>query len=248
MRFVHEINIPIFTGFPHSEIVMKYKGQDSPVLSYNTASIFKPKDRNSLSEKTAPLYHKNILVPFGERIPFLNVFQILWKLQFGQANFEKGLQTRIYDITNQIAPKSRSYKFAPLICFEIAFPYFTKKITAANQLDFFVNITNDAWFHRSIGTSQHAQMAAYRSIETRKPVFRCANTGYTFYTKPSGKIMNKTKLFDKIAISGNLYLLENNKENSLFFTIGNSIIYILFIIFSLQIIQTFFICFVKNVR
>ena len=197
---VNTINTPIYTGFPHAVRETKYDGQDSPFLHFNAAELFRPYER----PKNDP-YYKNILVPFGERVPLLDKFPILWRLQMGQANFEPGTSTVIYDVGE--------FTFAPLICFEIAFPYFIKNINKKHTPDFFVNITNDAWFYTSIGTIQHAQMAAFRSIETRKPIFRVANTGYSFYTTPDGKIHEMTDLFERTFVVGRLQVYQNKKQN-----------------------------------
>jgi len=183
MSLVVDLNTPIFTGFPHYIDELKYEGQDEPRLYYNAANLFTPDIVKH--EK----YYKNILVPFGERTPFLSLFPLLWKLQMGQANFESGNSSVLYKIED--------YTFTPLICFEIAFPLFIKKTVQNINPDYLVNITNDAWFYRSIGTHQHAMMAVFRTIETRKQVFRVANTGYSFYTMPSGEMKAMTNLFER---------------------------------------------------
>jgi apolipoprotein N-acyltransferase len=222
---------------------------------------------------TEESYYKNILVPFGERIPFLNRVPILWKVQMGQANFESGEDTVIYELpTKKEVPQNyRILRFAPLICFEIAFPEYTRtvsmkesKLVITNSQmrsvaspfahrvkrlpHFFVNITNDAWFYRSIGTHQHAVMAVFRTIETRMPVFRVANTGYTFYTTPDGSIHQMTELFDRTFVSTKLKLYKYDYSfiydytffhKTFYVAVGYLAIYIFFLFFALQILHTF---------
>ena len=221
VRFVLDINTPLFTGFPHYVFEEKYKGQKEPTLDFNAANLFAPYPFSSEN------YYKNILVPFGERTPFLDKFPILWNIQMGQANFEAGNKTVIYN--------ADEYYFAPLICFEIAFPLFIRKITEEYTPDFWINITNDAWFYSSIGTHQHAVMAAFRTIEIRKPIFRAANTGYSFYTTPDGKIHKKSKLFERSFVIGKLLLYDTLTP---YVAYGYMINYIFILFFSLQIIAT----------
>jgi apolipoprotein N-acyltransferase len=228
-RFVDAIQTPIFVGFPHAIREIKYKGQTEPVLYYNAANLF---DFSIMRNEN---YYKNILVPFGERTPFLDKVPILWKLQMGQANFESGKSTVIYDVGD--------YNFAPLICFEVVFPLFLRNIAHNFNPDFWVNITNDAWFYRSIGTHQHAKMAVFRTIETRKPVFRAANTGYSFYTTPNGEIHGLTNLFERTLVSGNLTIFSSVTP---YVKYGYLISLIFFIFFALQIIGIFIIWFKRK--
>ncbi len=184
-----ETGIDIFTGFPHYEVA--YSPHPERYKFYNAASKFL-----KTGEIDEP-YYKKILVPFGERMPFLKIFPFLWNVQMGQANFEYGKELGFYYIKN--------FKFSPLICFEIAFPQLTLQM-AKEDTDFIVNITNDAWFKRSAGTYQHAVMTKFRAIETRKQIYRAANTGYSLIVSPTGKFLQKSKLYEKTIISDELLI------------------------------------------
>ena len=126
----------------------------------------------------------------------------------GQANWEYGEKLGYYSVNG--------YKFSPLICFEIAFPQLTTEM-AKNDVDFIVNITNDAWFHRSAGTYQHVAMTKFRAVETRKQIYRAANTGYSVIVSPTGEFLKQTKLFEKITINNTLYIYENNSYFTKYF-------------------------------
>ena len=230
MNLVNELQTPIYTGFPHYEMEFKYDGQDSPFLYFNAANLFTSQgydyDKN---------YYKNILVPFGERTPLLHVFPILWKIQMGQANFEMGAEMVRYTVDD--------YSFMPLICFEVAFPLFIADNVREHDPDFILNITNDAWFYRSMGTHQHGKMAVFRTIETRKPIFRVANTGYTFWTTPDGKMHQTTQLFERTTITGNL---ETYDTKTPFVSYGYRIPLIFILLFTGQILHTFILLFTKG--
>jgi len=195
-----KLKTDIFTGFPH----YKYIGEDyhNRYKFYNAATLI-GKNR----DVHIP-YYKNILVPFGERIPFLKYFPFLWEVHLGQANWEYGEKLEYYTVNG--------YKFSPLICFEIAFPALTTEM-ARNDVDFIVNITNDAWFKRSAGTYQHASMTKFRAVETRKQIYRAANTGYSLIVSPTGEILKQTELFEKDVINSQLYTCENNSYFTKYF-------------------------------
>jgi len=183
------LGVDIFTGFPHYELAEKDHPQKFKF--YNSAAKF-----NKNGKVDVP-YYKIYLVPVGERMPLLKIFPALWNIQLGQANFEYGKEIRFYDMSG--------YKYSPLICFEIAFADLTRRM-ALDEVDFIVNITNDAWFHRSAGTYQHAVMCRFRAVETRKQIFRAANTGYSLVVSPTGEIMVQSELFEKIILTENLLL------------------------------------------
>ncbi len=182
-------NVDIFTGFPH----YRFAGDSHPnrYKFYNSATLF---DRTGKIHKP---YHKNILVPFGERMPFLKIFPFLWKVKFGQANWEYGEEQKYYDVDG--------YSFSPLICFEIVFEKLTTKM-AQHNVDFIVNITNDAWFKKSAGTYQHAVMTKFRAIEIRRQIYRAANTGYSLVISPTGEYLQESKLFEKTTLNEELLI------------------------------------------
>ncbi len=221
--FTHSAKVNVFTGFPHFVEGVKYPQQPEPFLFYNSASQFKP------NMQYDSLYSKNQLVPFGERIPFLEYFPILWKLQLGQANFERGEQYRYYQV------KDSSY--SPLICYEVLFPDYVRKMM--NQpVDFIVNITNDAWFKRSIGTYQHKMITVFRAIESRRPVFRSANTGYSVIINPRGEIEKEIKLYDKGIISSQIVTCS---EKSFYHKIGFILPFLGLFLFFMEFILTIFL-------
>ncbi len=182
-----KLDVDIFTGFPHYQ--KNEKGHPRPYTFFNSATQF------SADGRIEDHYNKNILVPFGERIPFLKYFPFLWNIHLGQANWEYGKEQKFYDHDD--------FSYSPLICFEIAFERLTTRMMKNNP-DFIVNITNDAWFHRSSGTYQHAIMTKFRAIETRRQLFRAANTGYSMVVSPTGEIQQISELFERTILTDNI--------------------------------------------
>jgi len=131
-------------------------------------------DKNKISG----VYDKEILVPFGEYIPFKRFIPFVEKITYGAQDFSKGLNTsrtiRIYDYPI----------FQPLICYEIIFP----QIKISDDAKWIINFTNDAWFGNTIGPYQLLAMAQLRAVEFGLPVVRAANSGVSALISPIGRI------------------------------------------------------------
>lgn len=190
----HDLNI--FCGFPHAERAPE--SHPEPFYYYNAASLI------DSGGEVAPLYFKNILVPVGERMLWLDYFPFLWKLQFGQANWEFGKTIPRYSLNGN--------SFAPSICYELAFPNFMMKSNLKSEddsfvkADYHVNLTNDAWFGTSYGPWLHGVMTKYRAIESRVQTYRSANTGISMIVDPGGRVLSKSPLFAIENISAPLYV------------------------------------------
>jgi apolipoprotein N-acyltransferase len=87
-------------------------------------------------------------------------------------------------------------KLGILICYESIFPDLTRR-EVNEGADVLVNITNDAWYGESSAPYQVLAMAAMRSVETKVPMVRVANTGISALIEPSGQITDRTPLFKR---------------------------------------------------
>jgi apolipoprotein N-acyltransferase len=137
-------------------------------------------------------YDKIHMVPFGEYVPLRSLLFFIDKLVTGIGDYVPGNQ--------YIKAETEFGSFATLVCYEIIFPGLVRKFYAKNG-DFIVTITNDAWFGKTAGPYQHFSMAVFRAIENRKPVIRSANTGISGFIDSNGKILSKTDLFQRLALS-----------------------------------------------
>lgn len=198
LRFMNRYKLDIFSGFP--DFLPAPDGYHYPYYYYNAAALFKP------GMQPVDPYYKNILVPVGERMLWLKTFPVLWKLEFGQANWEFGTELKWY--------RSGDYEFSPNICYEIAFPELfhrmaiPRKEGKLHKTDYLVNITNDAWFGTSYGPWLHGVMTRYRAIENRIQIYRSAQTGISMIVDPLGNTLASTKLFEKTNITAPLYTTE----------------------------------------
>lgn len=118
----------------------------------------------------AGIYDKAHLVPFGEYLPFPEVFATLGfkKLTVDLGSFAAGPGPQTLTVPG--APP-----FSPLICYEAIFP--GRVSDAANRPGWLLNVTNDAWFGDTGGPRQHLAQARVRAVEEGLPLLRAANTG-----------------------------------------------------------------------
>ena len=131
-------------------------------------------------------YDKIHLVPFGEYIPFRKNLG-MFSDYFPQKDFQSGkfaLNPNIDGLGNIIT----------LICYEILFADQIVNRMSKNT-NLLINITNDAWFGKTIGPYQHLALAKIKAVEFGLPLARVANTGISVYVSPYGEIVGKIPLY-----------------------------------------------------
>ena len=126
-------------------------------------------------------YDKSHLVPFGEYLPFPELFGLLGLKQFvpGAEGWQAGDGRRLMTLPG-------TPPLLALICYEAIFSGDLGPDTGKAQL--ILNITNDAWFDGSIGLAQHAEHARLRAVEEGLPMVRVANSGLTELIDPLGRV------------------------------------------------------------
>jgi apolipoprotein N-acyltransferase len=177
--FVRESRVPLLTGGLNAE------PEGFPLRAYrifNAAFFY-----DTTGDRTRyPIYAKHYLVPVTERVPFVPVrlFRAI-----------PGTDWPVYG--------SPVGKFGVVICYESAFEDATR-IYRARGADFFLNVTNDAWFGNTSAPAQHASHLVLRAIETRMGVARAANSGITEFLDPLGRAYGATRLNEAAAVAGML--------------------------------------------
>ena len=168
-------------------------------------------------------YNKNKLVPFGEFLPFENFFK-----RVGLKKITQGYQSFSADDKREILEIDK-LKFIPLICYEIIY---SGKINQNNKYyDFILNISEDGWFGKSIGPTQHLSHSIFRSIEEGKNVIRSTNNGVSAFVNPKGQIIKQISekgYFDvnKIKRVNKTYFAKHSNKIFFYFVL----IYITFIV------------------
>ena len=170
-------------------------------------------------------YDKIKLVPFGEFLPFENTLNKLGlkKITEGQGAFSKGLTADIFTLGK--------LKLLPLICYEVIFPELSHNQKNKNLI---VNISEDAWFGKTIGPNQHLAKAVFRSIESNTFLVRSANKGFSVFIDNKGTIKKILKPNEIGTIELNVPLINNSqvkyKIDLIFFALLFTCIFI-FLIF-----------------
>jgi apolipoprotein N-acyltransferase len=152
-----DVLLGLFTALP------PLPGRDEPRY-YNTVV--------ALGDSDLQFYRKNHLVPFGETIPLEPI--IGW---FVRSVLHIPLADQSRGGATQPALRVAGRRVAVNICYEDAFG--SELIHGARDAQLLVNVTNDAWYGRSIAAEQHNQIAAMRALELGRPMLRATNTGIT---------------------------------------------------------------------
>lgn len=136
-------------------------------------------------------YYKRHLVPFTEYLPMKALLGGLVEfMQVPMSDFSAGRSAAPLAVAGQQVGIS--------ICYEDAFG--EEMIAALPQATLLVNVTNDAWFGRSIAPQQHLQMARMRALEAGRPLLRATNTGMTAVVDERGRLQSVAPQFAVYAL------------------------------------------------
>ena len=173
-------------------------------------------------------YDKKKLVPFGEFLPFESILNTIGikKITPGYESFSSGDGNSLLKFNFN----KKKIKILPLICYEIIFPGLVED---NDKYNFLINISEDAWFGKSIGPHQHFAKAIFRSIESNVFTLRAANMGISAFISPEGKILKNLQPNEIGNIELSLPILENDKKE-----IKNDLIFLSVLI---TFVITFFI-------
>jgi apolipoprotein N-acyltransferase len=126
----------------------------------------------SLGAAPTQVYRKHHLVPFGETIPLKPL--VGW---FIHQVLHIPLADQTPGSSNQMPFEVAGQRVAVNICYEDAFG--AELLHELPEATLLVNVTNDAWYGRSLAAEQHEEIAAFRALETARPMLRATNTGIT---------------------------------------------------------------------
>jgi len=149
---------------------------------YNAAFVVTP-DR-----RTAAVYRKIQLVPFGEFIPLQQWVSFVAPLVGGLATFAAGDEVVMLPVAG--------HRASTAICYEVIFPHLARE-AVANGSELLTTITNDAWYGRTSAPYQHFALASMRAIEQGRYLVRAANTGISGAVDPYGRVVGKSAIFEQ---------------------------------------------------
>jgi apolipoprotein N-acyltransferase len=168
-------------------------------------------------------YNKVNLVPFGEFIPFKNIFGLIGfkTITNEYQSFSSGKIRKPLNIKNE----KIELKLLPLICYEIIY---SGKLSKDKNFDYIINISEDGWFGNSIGPKQHFSHSIFRSIESGKYIIRSSNNGISAIINPIGIVEQRVEFGAK----GFVELSESKViKPTLFMLYGNTIFLMLILLY-----------------
>lgn len=140
------------------------------------------------------LYNKKHLVPFGEYVPFQNIFRGLFGLlNLPMSNFSTGA-------SHQPLLMAQGIFVAPFICYEIVYPNLVMETLP--QAELFVTISDDSWFGDSLAPKQHLQMGQFWALMSGRYLLNSTNSGTTAIINPNGKIQSMAPQFKPTVLTG----------------------------------------------
>lgn len=186
-------------------LVQKEEGR-----AWNSMVVLDPQD-------SLQTFRKHHLVIFGETIPFVDTIPWLKDIYEQQSGMEYGGAFAAGESLEPLVSEVRGEKIGiiPSICFEDTVPRLERKFVRPGP-QIIVNVTNDGWFKESEAAEQHFANAVFRSIELRRPMIRCANTGVSGSVSEVGRARRLEDANGSHFTSGSLLVEMAIPKNPLF--------------------------------
>ena len=141
---------------------------------YNSALLFTP-GRGYVSR-----YDKIHLVPFGEFVPYANLFRFASGLTQAVGVFDRGNSRATVD--------ADGHRYGVFLCYESIFGDEVRQFPR-NGAEVLVNLSDDGWYGDTSAPFQHLNMARMRAIENHRWLLRDTNNGITASIDPDGRVV-----------------------------------------------------------
>ena len=150
-------------------------GESSQI--FNSAALVSPQG------EWVGRYDKVHLVPFGEYLPFPQLFRFAGGLTKEVGEFQRGASRTPLDAGGE--------RLGMSICYESIFPDEVRQgpVQGAQVL---LNISNDGWYGDSGAWKEHLRETQMRAIENGRWLLAATNTGITASIDPYGRIVAAT--------------------------------------------------------
>ena len=164
-------------------------------------------------------YHKKVLMPFGEYVPFSSWFPVLKTILPRTGDFTPGDKdqpiafpglARSDAAGTQVVPR-----VASLICYEDLIPELSRE-AVTHSANLLVNQTNDAWYGDTAAPYQHHLLAQWRAIESGRYLLRVTNTGLTAVVNAKGETQAALPIFEEGVLVDSVPLLSGSTVYSVF--------------------------------
>lgn len=170
-------------------------------MTYNAVYAITPNGAHEIP------YLKQVLVPFGERIPFAKFFHTS---TVSCCEDEKYIQPL----------KTEEYRIGCGICVESIYSSLFRA-QAEKGGEFFIIPTNDSWFGKSFARYAHYRHSIMRSVENSRYTLRSGNCGISAIITPWGEELASITNSEKGVISGTI---KTQREESIYTRTGDQLL------------------------
>ena len=157
-------------------------------------------------------YDKMVLVPFGEYIPFGDIFPRLYSMSPATGRFWAGESREPLRFGRHLLSVS--------ICYEDIFPGHIRSLMGGGRdrpiPEAMFNLTNDSWYGNSTEPIEHLALASFRSIEHRRSLVRATNTGVSAFVDPVGRIVSRSGIWTRETMVDRIPLMKGRTVYALF--------------------------------
>lgn len=190
-RQVLRLNRPIVFGAYDIET------EGSNTTLYNTLFAITPRYDKPGTQGTVQRYRKHLLLPFAETIPGLDRSAWLKQNLPSLGFFGRGDGATLFEVET---PSRNQISLGPVICSESLSSQHVID-TVRQGAEVLVNVGSDGWFGDWGEPQFHLAVARLRSVETRRPQIRAANTGISALILPGGEIEARSPIGDSATLS-----------------------------------------------
>lgn len=157
---------------------------------FNTLFSITPKYDRVGGMGVVQRYHKRELLAFAEYLPGLSRSDWLRQKLPSLGFFGRGPGAMTLPI---LLSDGRSVQLGPIICSEALYPQHVID-TARKGSELILNVGSDGWFGAYGEPEFHLAISKFRSIETRLPQARAANSGISALILPTGEVTQRSQL------------------------------------------------------
>jgi apolipoprotein N-acyltransferase len=147
-------------------------------------------------------YDKNRLVPFGEYVPFGDVWPALYDW------FPHSGPVTAGTTASPIA--FGDHRIGVLICYEDIFPAYTNAVVRQTRPDLLINLTNDGWFGRTEAAGLHFALSKFRAVEHRRFLVRAGNNGMSALIDPAGRVIRQSPSYVQATVAGEVAWMQGS--------------------------------------
>ena len=188
LRSDSELRAAVAAGAVHNQQATLVGGLDFDDAARKAANALFLVDANGNLRGS---YHKQILVPFGEYVPFRRWLPFLNALHMLVYDMEPGdARQPLLDAGPPVG------KVGVAICYESTDGEIVRR-QVAQGANILVVATDDTWFGHTAAPRQHAAEAAVRAAENDRYLIRSAVTGVSQVIAPTGQVLVEGDLFTR---------------------------------------------------